>query len=281
VHWITHATFWSQVGLGIIGIAALCIYNGQLTEMRKSTDAATNSAYTACVAAQIARGALIEAQRSGTDAHQATRAATAQALAATQAQAAAIHVDLPPEPTFDRDIEVKGINFTNTGNTDAKTFNAKVRALFSPRTTDPEFSFPKGNFSNIRAVALTAKTNAISTGQRASISVRNDDGTVYQVKDGDLADYRMGEKDILVFERITWADIFGVPHWMNVCKVYQVFPERFVKTNGHERCSDEYNGEDNNGAIGSLASKVTPIEAITEITCVAPKDTRQPVTPKP
>lgn len=34
VHWITHATFWSQIGLGIIGIAALIIYGGQLRTMK-------------------------------------------------------------------------------------------------------------------------------------------------------------------------------------------------------------------------------------------------------
>ena len=34
VHWIQHATFWSQVGLGLIGIVALCIYHGRLTVMK-------------------------------------------------------------------------------------------------------------------------------------------------------------------------------------------------------------------------------------------------------
>jgi hypothetical protein len=38
VHWITHATFWSQVGLGLIGIVALVIYHGQLAEMQTTTD---------------------------------------------------------------------------------------------------------------------------------------------------------------------------------------------------------------------------------------------------
>jgi hypothetical protein len=37
VHWIQHATFWSQVVLGIIGICALIIYYDQLNEMRSAT----------------------------------------------------------------------------------------------------------------------------------------------------------------------------------------------------------------------------------------------------
>ena len=38
VHWIQHATFWSQVGLGVIGIVALVIYHGQWKQMQKGTE---------------------------------------------------------------------------------------------------------------------------------------------------------------------------------------------------------------------------------------------------
>ncbi len=38
VHWTTHATFWSQVGLGLIGVVALWIYHGQLTAMQGQLD---------------------------------------------------------------------------------------------------------------------------------------------------------------------------------------------------------------------------------------------------
>jgi hypothetical protein len=34
VHWLQHATFWSQVGLGIVAIVALWIYYGQLKAMQ-------------------------------------------------------------------------------------------------------------------------------------------------------------------------------------------------------------------------------------------------------
>src|SRR5271166_2935292 len=33
IHWIHHATLWSQIGLGLIGLGALWIYHGQLTVM--------------------------------------------------------------------------------------------------------------------------------------------------------------------------------------------------------------------------------------------------------
>lgn len=38
VHWLQHATFWSQVGLGIIGIAALFIYGCQLNVMKHTNE---------------------------------------------------------------------------------------------------------------------------------------------------------------------------------------------------------------------------------------------------
>jgi hypothetical protein len=38
VHWIQHATFWSQIGLGLIGVVALWIYHGQLCVMKKQLD---------------------------------------------------------------------------------------------------------------------------------------------------------------------------------------------------------------------------------------------------
>ena len=54
VHWITHATFWSQVGLGIIGLIALWIYHGQLVamqgqldEMRRSGEQSTEQTWSA------------------------------------------------------------------------------------------------------------------------------------------------------------------------------------------------------------------------------------------
>lgn len=58
VHWIQHATFWSQIVLGLIGIAALCIYYGQLKEMQKSTDAAVIAANASKKSADTADAAL-------------------------------------------------------------------------------------------------------------------------------------------------------------------------------------------------------------------------------
>lgn len=63
VHWITHATFWSQVGLGLIGLVALWIYYGQLTEMKEATKASAQAANAAASAATIAKDALVIGNR--------------------------------------------------------------------------------------------------------------------------------------------------------------------------------------------------------------------------
>src|ERR1035441_386132 len=65
IHWIHHATLWSQVGLGVIGLLALWIYHGQLVEMRKATVATQG-------AVDVASRTLTETQSS--NARQATLA---------------------------------------------------------------------------------------------------------------------------------------------------------------------------------------------------------------
>lgn len=67
IHWIHHATFWSQICLGLIGIVALIIYYGQLCQMRKATiateiaaNAAKNSADLNRQLAEATQAAILE-----------------------------------------------------------------------------------------------------------------------------------------------------------------------------------------------------------------------------
>lgn len=56
--WVEFAQIGSNVVLAIVGIIALCIYNGQLTEMRKASKAAQDSADAATSAAKTADATL-------------------------------------------------------------------------------------------------------------------------------------------------------------------------------------------------------------------------------
>lgn len=72
IHWIHHATLWSQIGLGLIGLGALWIYNGQLSvmsgqlEQMKAASAQAKIDTAAAITAQqkIAQDALTASQQS-------------------------------------------------------------------------------------------------------------------------------------------------------------------------------------------------------------------------
>ncbi|HWY54259.1 MAG TPA: hypothetical protein VNZ03_07335 [Terriglobales bacterium] len=80
--WVEAAQIASNVILAIVGIIALCIYNGQLEQMRKSTKAAQDAAVAAQAAANTADATLKEIQKGGTDTHDLAVAAGKQATTA-------------------------------------------------------------------------------------------------------------------------------------------------------------------------------------------------------
>ena len=125
VHWLQHATFWSQVGLGLIGIAALWIYHGQLAEMQKSTQATKD-------ALGIARDTLTETQTSNArqftlnelarnDAATAANASSAESRRALQATIDSFHNE---DRAWIGISEAKPVSFA--GNATAKSANMQV-----------------------------------------------------------------------------------------------------------------------------------------------------------
>jgi Flp pilus assembly protein TadG len=72
--WVEFAQIASNLILAVVGIIALCIYNGQLKQMRKSTKAAQDAAITA-------NATLKEIQKGETDTHELAVQALSQATA--------------------------------------------------------------------------------------------------------------------------------------------------------------------------------------------------------
>lgn len=105
VHWIYHATFWSQLGLAVIGLAAVWIYYNQLQQMITVTKATQDAAFDACMSAKIARQTLIEYQSGEVDSHNASSATVAQVAVTTRgespiiATSVAVAASLPPNVT--------------------------------------------------------------------------------------------------------------------------------------------------------------------------------------
>jgi hypothetical protein len=246
---------------------------------KQSAKAAKIAAYSACVSAQVARTALIEVQRSGDDAHESARAASAQAVAALRAEAAVMTTAFSEQPLMDgsNDEAIRVImNVTNTGKTDARKFVVNAASVFIPANEDPEFVYRPHHFSaNGRVLApgndLTGGMGITADRTRgASVSVRNDDGSDYKAKPWDVSDYQKGEKDVVIYGSITYGDIFGIQHWSHFCRSYQRFPGRGGKliNSRHSKCAN-YNDDDENSVI---LRKEAPRQKdlVPAITCIAP-----------
>jgi hypothetical protein len=134
----------------VVGILAVlvngliaAIYYGQLTQMRQATKATQQTAYTACVSAQIARGALLEAQAESEGTRQMIRSSGYQAAAATQSEVAFIEPQFPPVVTVPLGHRISiPLTFINIGKTDAFDFKAAIKAIFFPRGQDFKFIYP-------------------------------------------------------------------------------------------------------------------------------------------
>jgi len=254
----------------------LAAMNRQLDEMKKATVASQSAAYAACVSAQISRGALIEVQRNEADSHEATVAAVYQAIAATNSEIAVITMLKTSVPEFGNGIRVP-IDFKNTGKTQAKNVRIKIEAVFLERHADPDFSFKPHHFSRFWANVLDSGATLSSKETSFFVTVRSGDGSDYLVTEANMAALRQGEKDILVYGRIDYADIFGVPHWATFCEANQIVEFGTRTSTAHPKCVS-YNKTDNNGAIGKDSSNLPQPGRIPEIACTPPSDDppRQP-----
>jgi len=176
VHWITHATFWSQIGLGIIGIIALVIYHGQLEEMRKSTDAATQASQTAkdtlaaMQAGQVSSDVQFGTQLQKLDAS--IKQADRLASATEKANANAVGADRPwiggvpviSQFEVGKNITL-GFMFTNNGKRPAFVESTKVRFDIYPSfPTVPEYTNPHNEKFSTNFVVPGASFGTIESG---------------------------------------------------------------------------------------------------------------------
>lgn len=259
--------------LAVAGIVALFIYGGQLREMKKATNAAQMAAYEACRGSKISQAALLETQRGATDTHLATVAAVSQAIAATASEYAAL------EPLFQTPQPDMSVPFTirNAGKTSAIGSRIELRAIFLPVSERIKFTYPKKATSHIIHGRIPAETVENLTGnpkQYASVPIMNEEGTVLVPSKVDRDDFASGRKDIVLYGRVTYSDIFGGRHSLQFCNLTHQRSAGYVKDSGHGECAN-YNKTDTgdlslsneNSAISSLSSP-----KLEEITCTKPRD---------
>jgi hypothetical protein len=257
---------WINGLLLVATIIIAGIYIGQLTEMRRSTRAAQRAAYAACIGAKISRNVLLEAQGAEADAHGSAIATVYQAMAATEAERAEMQLLFAEPEISDKEFGI-GINLKNAGKTAAVAVRAKFRLVFVGESEQLKFTYPPRQ----TAVAFSGRAEPgvayDPTHGRNQIVAIDSDGNVLIPGDSDKREYQAGKKDLVLFGRVTYQDIFGGYHWRNFCQPFHIQTSGIIKAASHPNCA-LYNG----GDIGSGLVNPAPISsvrfpAIPEITC--------------
>jgi len=260
------------IGIGIVtilvNIGIGLVYLGQLSQMRKATNAAALGAYIACENAQIARSTLLELQAGGIDTHGFAVASTYEAMAATQAESATITVTLRPEPIQVNKTIDFSFQFQNTGKTTAKNVTVKAITVFLPRNQDPDFSYPHLRIGRLSIGSLYPREGSHPG---IYISAKNEDASLKIATDADSIDYQKGRKDAMVYGIVSYTDIFGVNHWSRFCGVNQHLEEGLMKDTGHTKCA-AYNKDDTNHPVYNANPNTPQPVVIPEIECVKPKE---------
>jgi hypothetical protein len=258
VHWIPIATFWSQVGLAIIGISALVIYDCQLRQMTKATVASQQSAYAACVSAQISRYALLELQSGETDSHNLAVGSIAQAAAVTRAEAAQVNFlrnGILFSPKLG-EITIP-VRIANLGNSQALDVRVQTEIKVIQVNQEPRFTYSHPPMNHEETGLLFPRDAAEFKFVAKAL------GREVVIDDTLLKQFESGEVYLAAYGRLTYKDIFNVSHWAQFC-VH--FSGPASNPEAHPKCAD-YNRSDLNAMItesgGSKASPSVP----PEITC--------------
>ena len=196
VHWITHATFWSQVGLGIIGLIALWIYHGQLVAMQGQLDQMNKQ--------------LPEIQKS---ANAASRSADTSAQTMRLDERARIDLKYPAIPMNVGSRITVPLVIENTGKTEAKKLEGTIAVTITKVNAVPDFTYKRGYYSwnsgyLPQGVAATTYWNALDRKTR-------DDLILTASMNESI---RSGEEVITINGRIEYDDIFHVHHWVTFCQ---------------------------------------------------------------
>ncbi|MGD0799386.1 MAG: hypothetical protein ABR910_16845 [Acidobacteriaceae bacterium] len=239
-------------------------------EIRKQTKAAEGAAYAACINAQIARGTLLQVQSGSEETRDMTISSAYQAAASTQSQIAQIALTFKDPPTV-KIGQAIGIPFfiNNSGSTSGYNFNGIVRAEFMPRGDDPSFTYPiKGELK--MSAARVDGSFAPNTHTAMAYAV-DQNGTAIKATQTDVDDYAAGRKDMLIYGKLSYIDMFHIKHWRRFCTASEQFASPEAASTGHQKCAD-YNQNDTNTILYKPQSPLRPPDQIPEISCPKPAD---------
>jgi hypothetical protein len=181
------------------------IYNSQLQEMKRSTDAATKAAIAAEQSIALAKASTQLDQRAW--------------VAVTSITTKQPEIGQPYKPV----IVVK-----NSG----KTFAKKMRFAGSWRL------MPKGTYPDFAEEDRTLREGADGSG---FILAPNSEHNLTDVARTPLSEeegsgYKSGDLQMFVYGKITYADVFGCEHWTTFCAV--LTPEGYSAVGEHNDVDD-------------------------------------------
>jgi hypothetical protein len=266
-------TPWWKVLLEVVALISVIAYTvaayrqlgvmtGQLTEMGRSTKAAREAAYAACKSAQIANQTLKEIQSGSVDSHNLAIGSIMQAAAVTRGEAAQIRMSPPEKNNVVPTNHFLGDNeeVSNIGKTAAINVRGLLQVVVEDGKQEPDFTFSK--FAN------RMNTGTISPGDKPRLI------TTYVVEgmkpkrftDGEFIEIEMAEtKRIFIYGRITYLDIFGVRHWMKICRVVVSRTEDRIP-----KCA-AYNQTDLNQVIPRPNQLPSEAKSIEDVSCKRPQ----------
>ena len=245
-----------------------CLMHRTYTEIHDQTRAAQESAYAACINAQIARNSLLQFEQTQSDAHAATIATVKQGFIAAESERALIEIKLGI-PRFEKGIAVPVLIY-NIGKSEARQFKLRIVAAFLARDKDPvPFSYAHGGEIAVGRLAPGLLRIVADPNKEFFEPVLNSDGSPYLSSDTDQEDFIGGRKDAVVYAKFSYTDIFGQHRGGTFCTVVQNFPNGPVKEIGHQKCQ-KY-GHVDMSLLRDIPKPAKPfIQPIPEVSCPAP-----------
>ncbi|MBZ5562341.1 MAG: hypothetical protein LAP13_07960 [Acidobacteriia bacterium] len=202
--------------LAVIGIFVLCVYWGQLKEMRMATKAAIGAAQAARDTADSAKETMRLNER------------------------AWITYGMVNNQLLDNQPIETPVQIGNTGKTPASKVTGDIVSELLTRGQSPAFIYATGHpRSHLRQSTILPNQQihmnvaVLKKGKARPELVPYTSGIRKRLESGELF--------IVVYGTLTYSDIFGVSHWLHFCS----FGGPHIGSNGPQKCN-EYNQVDSN-----------------------------------
>ena len=279
---ITKGTFLLTAGIAIATIAysivaifQLHAATGQLGEMKTTTKASREAAYAACISAQLARNTLQEIRSGSGDTHNLSVSSVTQAITSSRSESAQLRFNLLNFFRANGTTTKNGgglvfgeyFSISNVGRTAARNIKGKIQIEIMDKGKEPDFRYPSP------FKISTGQMDSVETPEKQVIWVQDSAGRPHFFSDQELSDVqKMEEKVTFTYGRMTYFDVFGISHWIQVCRM--MVPETtntlIVARPREPKCA-AYNKADTNQVLPSPKLEIPPpSELPTEIVCKNP-----------